>query len=79
MMHNKVPCYIYKKNYEFYSVISASSISYTGMLTKKADGSKHHLKGIIPDIILKPTIDGIKYGKDEPLNLAINMAREKSR
>jgi len=78
-MHNKVPCYIYKKIYEFYSVISANSIAYTGMLTKNADGSKHDLKGIIPDIILKPTIDGIKNGQDEPLNLAIKMAKKQSR
>jgi len=78
MMHNKVPCYIYKKIYEFYSVISASSIAYTGMLTKKADGSKHHLKGIIPDIILKPTMDGINYGQDGPLNLSIKTAKLQS-
>ncbi|WP_175470686.1 S41 family peptidase [Pedobacter hartonius] len=55
------------------------TISYTGMMTKNADGSKHHLKGIIPDIILTPTIDGIKNGQDEPLNLAIKIAKEQSR
>jgi len=54
-------------------------IAYTGMLTKNANGSKHHLKGVIPDIILKPTIDGIKNGQDEPLNLAIKMAKKQSR
>ncbi|CAM4413033.1 Peptidase family S41 [Pedobacter westerhofensis] len=55
------------------------TIAYTGMITKNADGSKHHLKGIIPDIILTPTIDGIKNGLDEPLNLAIKIAKEQSR
>ncbi|MCX2584394.1 S41 family peptidase [Pedobacter sp. MR22-3] len=55
------------------------TIAYTGMITKNADGSKHHLKGIIPDIILTPTIDGIRNGQDESLNLAIKIAREQSR
>ena len=54
------------------------TIAYTGMITKNADGSKHHLKGIIPDIILRPTIDGIKNGQDEPLSLAIKIAKEQS-
>lgn len=43
-------------------------IAYTGMMTKNADGSKHNLKGIIPEIILEPTIDGIKNGHGEPRN-----------
>lgn len=52
------------------------TIAYTGMITKNANGSKHHLKGIIPDIILTPTIAGIKNGQDEPLNLAIKIAKD---
>lgn len=54
-------------------------IGYTGMLTKNADGSKHHLKGIIPDIISTPTIDGIRNRQDETLNLAIKIAKEQNR
>jgi len=53
-------------------------IAYTGMVTKNADGSKHHLKGIQPDIISKPTINGIKNGEDETLNLAIKVAKVQS-
>lgn len=51
-------------------------VGYTGMITKNADGSKHHLKGIIPDIIFKPTLDGIKNGQDELLNLAVKIAKK---
>lgn len=54
-------------------------IAYTGMITKNADGSKHHLKGIIPDIIFTPKIDGIKKGQDETLNLAVKIATEQER
>lgn len=49
-------------------------IGYTGMITKNADGSKHHLKGILPDVISTPTINGIKNGQDETLNLAVKIA-----
>lgn len=50
------------------------SVAYTGMLVKNNDGSKHHLKGIIPDIIVNPTIQGISSGRDEILEAALKMA-----
>lgn len=55
------------------------TVAYTGMMTKNGDGSKHHLKGIIPDILSKPTVNGIKNGQDEMLNLAIKIAQERNR
>ncbi|KIO77932.1 hypothetical protein TH53_06450 [Pedobacter lusitanus] len=50
-------------------------IGYTGLLTKNNDGSKHHLAGIIPDVIVNPTCNGIGMGKDEILEQALRMAR----
>lgn len=50
------------------------SVAYTGMLVKNNDGSKHHLKGIIPDIIVNPTVQGISSGRDEILEAALKMA-----
>lgn len=55
------------------------SVAYTGMVTKNADGSKHHLKGIKPDIMATSTIDGIRNGKDEILNLAVETAEKQNR
>ena len=49
-------------------------ISWTGMLVKNHDGSKHHLRGIIPDIFVNRTIQGIKEGKDEFFEKAIEFA-----
>ncbi|MGY0038869.1 S41 family peptidase [Pedobacter sp. NJ-S-72] len=49
------------------------SIGYTGLLTKNNDGSKHHLAGIIPDVIINPTLKGISSGKDEILEEAIRI------
>ncbi|RDC54090.1 hypothetical protein DU508_23335 [Pedobacter chinensis] len=49
---------------------------YSGMLVKNPDGSKHHLKGVMPDVIVKNTIAGLKNGKDEILEEAIRLAKE---
>ncbi|MDQ0965677.1 C-terminal processing protease CtpA/Prc [Flavobacterium sp. W4I14] len=50
---------------------------YTGMLIKNPDGSKHHLKGVIPDKLVRNTILGIQQGRDEILEEAIRLAKEK--
>ena len=52
-------------------------ISWTGMLVKNHDGSKHHLRGIVPDVIVTRTIRGIKEGRDEMLEKAIELAEGK--
>ncbi|RZK66749.1 MAG: hypothetical protein EOO95_04910 [Pedobacter sp.] len=49
---------------------------YSGMLVKNPDGSKHHLNGVLPDVVVKNTIKGIKEGKDEILEEAIRLATE---
>jgi len=49
---------------------------YSGMLVKNPDGSKHHLNGVIPDVMVKNTILGLQKGKDEILDEAIRLARQ---
>ena len=39
------------------------------------DGTETQRKGIIPDIIVKPSIEGIKNGKDEVLEKAISLIK----
>ncbi|WP_414654649.1 S41 family peptidase [Hymenobacter sp.] len=49
-------------------------ISWTGMEVRKHDGSQHHGVGIIPDIYLEKTIQGVREGRDEFLEKAIELA-----
>ena len=41
------------------------------------DGGETQRIGIVPDIEVKPTIDGIRNGKDELLEKAIELISEK--
>jgi C-terminal processing protease CtpA/Prc len=52
------------------------SISWTGMRVLKHDGSRHHGVGISPTINIEPTIKGIRDGKDEVLEKAIETAEK---
>ena len=52
------------------------TISWTGMLVKNHDGSKHHLKGIVPDVFVERTIKGIKEGRDEFLDKALEIVTQ---
>lgn len=52
------------------------SISWTGMKVVKHDGSQFHGMGILPDIYVEKTIEGIKTGKDEFLEKAIEIILE---
>lgn len=49
---------------------------YSGMLVKNPDGSKHHLNGVMPDVMVKNTILGLQKGKDEILEEAIRLAKQ---
>ncbi|MEM8526611.1 MAG: S41 family peptidase [Bacteroidota bacterium] len=51
--------------------------SWTGMKVVKQDDSQHHLVGIQPTVPMKPTIQGIREGKDELLEKAIELIMEK--
>ena len=50
------------------------SIRFTGMKVLKHDGSQHHGIGIIPNIYVEQTANGIKEGRDEILERAIDEA-----
>lgn len=49
------------------------SILWTGMKVLKHDGSQHHGIGILPDIYVEKTIQGVKDGHDEFLEKALEL------
>jgi C-terminal processing protease CtpA/Prc len=51
-------------------------ITWTGMKVVKHDGSQHHGIGIQPTIFLSKTIKGVREGKDEFLDKAIELANQ---
>jgi len=51
-------------------------LSWTGMRVTKHDGSQHHAIGITPDIYVSKTIEGIKAGKDEFLEKAVELTEQ---
>nr|WP_279311149.1 S41 family peptidase [Salinibacter ruber] len=48
---------------------------WTGMRVRKHDGSQHHLVGIRPDIEAERTIEGVRNGRDEMLEKALEVLR----
>jgi C-terminal processing protease CtpA/Prc len=52
------------------------SLTFTGMRVTRHDGqSAFHLIGVQPDIPVVPTIAGLKEGKDEVLDRAVEIVR----
>ena len=58
-------------NFKFKIVFFHFETMFTGKGVFYPDGTETQRTGIVPDIIVKPTIDGIKGMKDEVLNSAI--------
>jgi C-terminal processing protease CtpA/Prc len=50
-------------------------LTWTGMRVVKLDGSQHHGVGIIPNVPMERTINGVKAGRDEFLEKALEIAR----
>ncbi|MCO6480147.1 MAG: hypothetical protein J5I94_26140 [Phaeodactylibacter sp.] len=50
-------------------------LSFTGMQVLQHDGVQHHLLGIQPDIYMEPTIEGIREGRDELLEQALEVIK----
>ena len=50
-------------------------VSWTGMKVLKHDGSQHHGVGIQPTIRLERTIQGIREGRDEQLDKALELLK----
>lgn len=53
------------------------SITWTGMKVTKHDGSQLHTIGFTPDIYVNKTIKGVKEGRDEFLEKAIELTKQK--
>lgn len=52
------------------------TISFTGQLVKFGDGSDFQSIGIIPDVVVKRTVNGIKNGEDEIFNKAVDILKK---
>ncbi len=51
------------------------NVRWTGLKVLKHDGSQHHGVGIQPTIFCKPTVEGIRDGRDEVLEKGIVVAK----
>ena len=51
------------------------TIYWTGMRVRKHDGAQHHLVGIRPDVRAERTIEGVRAGRDEVLEKALEVIR----
>jgi len=49
---------------------------FTGMQVTNRDGTPHHLIGVVPDRLVKPTVGGIREGRDEVLNAGLQTLLE---
>jgi C-terminal processing protease CtpA/Prc len=54
-----------------FSIPGGISITFTGQSVRWPDGKQLQRVGLVPDIAVKPTIDGIRQGRDEVLERAI--------
>jgi hypothetical protein len=52
------------------------TVIFTGMRVVNHDDSQHHVLGVQPTIPMEPTVEGIRNGKDELLEKAIEVVRE---
>lgn len=59
-----------------FTLLGNYTISWTGMKVVKHDGSQLHAIGVLPDIYVNKTIDGLKSGKDEFLEKAIEIINQ---
>jgi C-terminal processing protease CtpA/Prc len=53
------------------------TVIFTGMRVTKDDGSVYHGVGVTPQHVVEPTIAGIKAGRDEQLDKAVELATPK--
>jgi hypothetical protein len=60
-------------NVQFFNLPGGFQGRFTGMRVLKHDGSQHHLIGVLPTVPVEPTIEGIREGRDEVLERAIEI------
>jgi C-terminal processing protease CtpA/Prc len=63
-------------NRDQFSLPGGYTCSWTGMKVLKQDGSQHHGVGIQPTIPISRTIQGIREGRDEQLERAIEVVKQ---
>ncbi|MBA2320890.1 MAG: hypothetical protein H0V89_07035 [Deltaproteobacteria bacterium] len=61
-------------NIASFDVPCGFSVRFTGMRAIGADGASIHGKGIVPEHVVKPTLSGIREGRDEVLEAAVAIA-----
>jgi hypothetical protein len=66
-------------NRTWLSLPGGGRLWFTGMRVKFGDGSRFQNVGILPDVPVAPTVDGIKAGRDEVLEKGIEVLTEKVR
>lgn len=52
-------------------------IIFTGMQVTHHDGRPFHLRGIAPDLVVEPTLAGLRAGRDEQLEAALAAVRKR--
>jgi hypothetical protein len=62
-------------NINAFSLPGGFHITWTGMKVLKQDGSQHHGIGILPHVLVERTINGVREGRDEFLEKAIELAQ----
>lgn len=62
-------------NFNTFNLPGEIEVSWTGMKIVKHDGSQLFAKGIVPDVYVQKTVQGIKEGRDEFLEKAIEIVR----
>ena len=60
-----------------FKLLDGFGVNWTGMKVFRHDGSLHHTVGILPDVYVERTIEGVKSGKDEFLEKAIEVIQSK--
>ena len=60
-------------NVNTFTTMGGFKFRWTGMKVLKNDDSQHHLVGILPTIRMEPTIKGIREGRDELIEKAIEI------
>jgi C-terminal processing protease CtpA/Prc len=64
-------------NRTWLSLPGGGRVWFTGMRVKFGDGSRFQNVGIVPDVPVAPTVDGIRAGRDEVLEKAVEVLAEK--
>jgi len=62
-------------NVNLFELLDGYKVAWTGMKVIKHDGTQHHGVGIIPDVKVEKTIDGVKEGRDEFLEKALELVK----